>query len=347
MDTAAKILITGAGGFVGRRLTLLLARSGFHNISCLVRSSRNLGPLQSLLDQEKLSSSVRFVYGDLTSKSDCARIAEGAELIYHLAAGRGEKSFPNAFLQSAVATRNLLDATLKAGSLQRFVNISSFSVYDTSVLSKNDRLDETCPVEKHPGRRSDAYSFAKIYQDRIVEQYGRGHSLPYVLVRPGVVFGPGNPRITGRVGINSLGVFLHLGGSNRIPFTFVDNCAEAIFLAGVKSGIDREAFNIVDDSIPTSRQFLRAYKRQVRDFRSVLLPKPFSYFFCWLWEKYSAWSDGQLPPVYNRQVWHTYWKKLRYDNTKAKTMLGWHPRTSLSDAFKVHFDSCKESGARC
>ncbi len=50
-------------------------------------------------------------------------------VIFHLAAGTGEKSFPDAFLNSVVATRNLLEASLRFGSLRRFVLVSSFAVY--------------------------------------------------------------------------------------------------------------------------------------------------------------------------------------------------------------------------
>ncbi len=64
-------------------------------------------------------------------------------------------------------------------------------------------------------------------------EYGEKRGLPYVIVRPGVVYGPGIKGIHGRIGIDTFGPFLHLGGSNRIPLTYMDNCAEAIVLAGL------------------------------------------------------------------------------------------------------------------
>ena len=69
------------------------------------------------------------VRGNLLSRDACARAAEGAVVVYHLAAGV-EKTFPGCFLNSAVATRNLLDAVLATGALKRFVNTSSLAVYD-------------------------------------------------------------------------------------------------------------------------------------------------------------------------------------------------------------------------
>ena len=99
--------------------------------------------------------------------------------------------------------------------------------------------------------------------------YARRFGIPYVLIRPGWVYGPGNPGIHGRVGIGTFGIFLHLGGGNTMPLTYVDNCAEATVLAGLTKGVEGEVFNIVDDDLPSSRKFLRLYKRNVRRFRSI------------------------------------------------------------------------------
>ena len=117
-------------------------------------------------------------------------------------------------------------------------------------------------------------------------------------------------------------VFLHLGGSNTIPFTYVENCAEAIVLAGLVKGVDGEVFNVVDDDLPSSRQFLRQYKKNVRRFKSVYVPHGASHALCYLWEKYSHWSKGQLPLAFNRSRWYSEWKKTRYSNEKLKVETG-------------------------
>ena len=48
-------------------------------------------------------------------------------------------------------------------------------------------------------------------------------------------------------------------------------------------------------------KFLRSYKQNVKRFRSVYVPRPLSYALCYLWEKYSDYSKGQLPPAFNRR----------------------------------------------
>jgi len=67
-----------------------------------------------------------------------------------------------------------------------------------------------------------------------------------------------------------------------------------------------------------------------------------SYLLCSLWERYSNWSDGQLPPVYNRGAWHAFWKRTRYTNAKAKALLGWTPNVPTSEAMNIYFQSCRE-----
>jgi nucleoside-diphosphate-sugar epimerase len=67
-------------------------------------------------------------------------------------------------------------------------------------------------VEAKPALRGDAYSFAKIKQEDICAECGTRFQIPYVILRPGVVYGQGNETITPRVGIGTFGLFLHLGG---------------------------------------------------------------------------------------------------------------------------------------
>ncbi len=144
--------------------------------------------------------------------------------------------------------------------------------------------------------------------------------------------------MSGKIGIDTFGIFFHLGGSNRIPLTYVDNCADAIALAGLVKGIDGEAFIIVDDDLPTSRQFLKMYKKNVGKFKSIYIPYSSFYFLCYLWEKYSTWSEGQLPPAFNRMRCAAGWKNVKYTNTKLKKLLGWKPKVSFQEASQRYFE---------
>ena len=339
------ILITGATGFIGSRVVRRLLDRGFSRIRCVARPSSDLSGLNAVRSMYG-GARVELITGNLLCRQDCLAATRSAVTIFHLAAAREERSIPHAFMNSVVTTRNLLDAALRHGSLQRFVSISSFTVYTNAQRARRRPLDETCPIETRPSLRGNAYCFAKVKQDEIVADYGEKFGVPYVIIRPGYVYGPGNEAITHRVGIGTFGVFLHLGGGNTIPLTYVDNCAEAIVRAGLLKGVDGQVFNVVDDDLPSSRAFLRQYKRNVRRFTSLYVPHAVSYALCALWEKYSYWSEGQLPPTFNRRNWRTFWKKTRYSNAKLKASLGWVQEISTADGMALYFASCREKARR-
>jgi nucleoside-diphosphate-sugar epimerase len=328
-----RILVTGSSGFIGVKVVEILVEYGFRNVGCFIRSSSRLDRLKGLLDQCPGGKNVKLIKGDLLSRDDCRKAVEGVSLILHLAAGM-EKSFAGAFMNSALATRNLMDAFLQHGKPKRFVNVSSFAVYSNLSLERGAVLDETCPLEDAPTERWDAYGFGKLKQEKLVKEYGERYNLPYVIVRPGAVFGPGKTELSGRVGIDTFGFFMHLGGHNQLPLTFVDNCAEAIVLAGLTPGIDGEVFNIVDDELPTSLQFLRTYKRKA-GVHSISLPYPITYMLCYLWERYASWSHNQLPPAFNRRRCSAEWKGNRYSNRKLRERLSWKPRVSMDNAMQA------------
>ena len=339
-----RILITGAAGFIGARVLESLLDRGFRNVVCFVRPTSDLSGIEEIIERQPPAVRVELITGNLLSRQDCEAASKDVVVIYHLAAGTGEKSFPDAFLNSVVATRNLLDGCLRSTHLRRFVLVSSFAVYSNCEKPNGRLLDESCPVEVHPELRGEAYCFAKVKQEQMVTEYGKKHGIRYVLVRPGSVYGAAKSDITGRVGISAFGPYMHLGGSNTIPFTFVDNCAEAIVLAGLVKGVDGEAFNVVDDDLPSSRQFLRHYKKNGRQFKSIYVPHMISYALCYIWEKYSKWSEGQLPPVFNRKRWHAEWKKTRYSNQKLKSRLGWKPRVSTAEGLRRYVEACGRNG---
>src|SRR5437762_2937022 len=195
------ILVTGSNGFIGSKVVQELLEYGFTTVRCLVRPSSKLDRLKRLLGEVHARQNVEFVIGDLLSQDDCRKATAGVSIIYHLAAGM-EKSFAGAFMNSALGTRNLMDAFLEEGEPKRFVNISSFAVYSNVSLKRGALLDETCPLEECPQKRCDAYGFGKLKQEEVVRKYGLERNLPYVILRPGTVFGPGKKQLTGRIGIN-------------------------------------------------------------------------------------------------------------------------------------------------
>lgn len=326
---SARFLVTGSNGFIGVRVVQTLLEQGYFRIRCFTRPSSRCAKLQELIARFP-DAEIELVAGDLIARGDCDRAAKDVAVIIHLAAGF-EKSFAGAFMNSALATRNLLDSFCQLGLPCRFVNVSSFAVYSNLALRRGELLTEDCPLETASQERCDAYGFGKLKQEELVRQYGRERGLPWVILRPGAVFGPGKKDLSGRVGINTFGFFLHLGGGNQIPLTYVDNCAEAIVLAALTPGIDGEVFNVVDDELWTSRQLFRAYKQKVKTF-SISIPYFLTATFCRWWERYARKSQYQVPAIFNRRRCSAEWKGNCYSNAKLKQKLGWQPRVKMSDA---------------
>jgi nucleoside-diphosphate-sugar epimerase len=340
-----RILITGAAGFIGGYVAERLLRLGYSNLFCLARPTSDCRRLLRL-QREFPDAQIRIVTGNLLSGSDVAEAVRGAKVVYHLATGRG-KSFPGVFQNCVVATRNLLDACIYEGTINRFVNVSTFAVYSNFSLARNTVLDETCELENNLRERYDAYVYAKLKQDQLVAAYSQRTGLPYVTVRPAVVFGPGRLGIPNPVGLGTFGIFLHIGAGNLLPLTYVENCADAIVQAGLVEGVEKEDFIIVDDDLPTSREFWRRYKAEVGARATLSVPYSAFYLFCAMWERYARYSKGQLPPFFNTRFCAFNWKSHRFSNKKLKQLLNWRPLVSMAKALDVYFAYQKEFTAKC
>ena len=106
-----RILVTGSNGFIGAKVVEILLERGFRNLRCFVRPSSRMDRLTAVLQRFAAETSVELCSGDLMSAEDCERATAGVSVIYHLAAGF-DKSFAGAFMNSALATRNLMNAFL-------------------------------------------------------------------------------------------------------------------------------------------------------------------------------------------------------------------------------------------
>jgi nucleoside-diphosphate-sugar epimerase len=257
-----------------------------------------------------------------------AATLDGVDTVIHMAASTSG-SVAAQVANTVAGSDHLYAASVQTG-VDRFVLVSSFGVMDASHLPRGAVLDEQVPLEPHPEHR-DPYSFAKLRQEELAWRY-RDQGLPLVVIRPGVIFGPGRSALSSRVGLKAPGVFLHLGRGNRIPLTYVENCAEAVVRGALTSDVVGEAFCIVDDDLPTSRHVLRRYRREVAALRFFPIPFPVLRFMAHINAWYSDHTQGHLPPVLTRYKVDAMWKGHRYSNEKAKLRLRWHPRVPMHEA---------------
>ena len=327
------VWITGGTGFLGSRVVRALTDRSF-DVYCLVRSKSAAAALVGSLPSDA-ASRVKFVFGTLNDPEVCHALAASAPIGYHIASSLSG-SAAALFSANVVSTRTLLEA-VRASGCRRFVLVSSMSVYGTYQLPKNSVLDERCPLDPMPQQR-DPYAFSKIIQEQVCWAARTEWNLPLVVVRPGMIYGPGRDVLSARVGLKLGPLMVRLGGSQRLPYTFVDNCAEAVALAGIQEGIDGESFNIVDDELPTGRELIRARRRQGARLPTIPVPLWAVLPMARCYTAYSRYSQGQLPSILTPYRAAAQWNTLRYVNTKAKTRLNWMCRVSLSEGLRRTLD---------
>jgi nucleoside-diphosphate-sugar epimerase len=323
-------IVTGASGFLGREIVRSLLRLGVGRIRCLVRP----GTAPDRLALAEAGAAVEVVPCRLDDPAALREALAGARIVYHAAAAK--KGAPAALVQgTVVASDHVFRAAVEAG-VGRLVLVSSFGVMGVAGLPRGALVDEDAPLEPAPEAR-DPYSFAKHRQEALAWRYAREEGLRLAVVRPGFIFGPGQPLLGARIGLPLPGCFLHLGGGNPVPLTYVENCADAVALAGTAPGAEGRALCIVDDDLPTSRELLRRHRREVAPLRVVPVPYPLlrqlARFNAW----YAARTEGHLPAVLTPYKVASLWKRQRFSNRRAKAVLGWAPRIPMAEALDRTF----------
>jgi nucleoside-diphosphate-sugar epimerase len=319
------LLVTGGLGYLGRRLVAHLLASTDARIRLLVRP----GTQDTALEREQPDAHrIELFPASFNRVEDLNEALKDIDVVYHLAASlRG--SYAAQVANTVVGTENLFSAVLKA-EVTRIVLVSSFSAMGVSQTSV---VDESVPLEPHPQWR-EPYAFAKLRQEEIAWRYIREHQMPIVIVRPGIIYGPGAPILTSRIGLRLFGMFLHLGGSNEVPLTHVENCSEAVMRAGQVADINGEVFNICDDGLPTAKEILKQYRRVVEKIPYLTVPYFLLRLIGKLNELYTVKTQGQLPLVFRPHLVNSMWKSRKYSNCKAKQVLGWTPRIPVEEGLR-------------
>jgi nucleoside-diphosphate-sugar epimerase len=129
-----------------------------------------------------------------------------------------------------------------------------------------------------------------------------------------------------------------LGGSNLLPLTYVENCADAIVAAGAASNAAGQVYNVVDDDLPTSSQYLRLYRRNVTKMRSVRVPYFALKTLSRAVERYHRWSQGQLPAIFTEYKTASLWGGNRFSNERLK-LIGWQQHVPTAEGMRRTFEA--------
>lgn len=341
-----KILVTGAGGFLGVHVVTRLLEHGYNDLRCFLRDASKAERLREIATAYP-AAQLELRSGNLNSKADCAAAVEGVSLIFHLAAGM-KGSCADLFLNTVIASRTLLEALEARKDVPvaetRVVLISSFGVYGVAALKRGALVNEDTLMEPHPELR-DPYSYSKLRQEQLFREHQLKFGFELVVIRPGAIYGPGGGHFSSRVGLQIGPIFFHLGGRNLLPLSYVENCAEAIVVAGTISGAATQVFNVHDDEMPTAAKYLREYKKHVKRIRSLRLPYFLTRLGGGILEIYHRRSLGQLPAILTRYKIATEWGGNRFSNKKLHTT-GWRPLISTPDAMARTFEYFRQHPAK-
>ncbi len=314
-----RVLVTGAGGFIGSHLVEHLLAEGA-TVRAFVRyNSRGDPGLLRMLSSQALSQ-VEIIAGDLQDEFAVRKAVEGIQVIFHLGA---MVSIPYSYRHPVevaktnfIGTLNILTASQEF-EVERLVHTSSSEVYGTALQ---------VPIsEAHPLQGQSPYSASKIGADKLAESFFCAFELPVVTVRPFNTYGP---RQSARAVIPTIITqaltqnAISLGNLNTIrDFTFVKDTVAGLMKAAEVPDILGKEINLGTG---------QAIK--IGELAKIIILKT------------GRPVEIIIDPVRLRPE-HSEVMRLLSNNTLARTLLGWEPEVNLDDGLdqtiawiKTHLD---------
>jgi NAD dependent epimerase/dehydratase len=307
-----RILVTGAGGFIGSHLVEALAARGAQVRAFVRYNSRGDPGLLRFLPPDILSG-IEIVAGDLRDQQAIHEAVHGCQIVLHLGA---LISIPYSYIHpmevaevNLIGTMNVMMACRELG-VERLIHTSTSEVYGTA---------RQVPIsESHPLQAQSPYSASKIGADKLAESFYCTYGLPVVIVRPFNTYGP---RQSARAVIPAIIVqalrqkTIQLGSLNTSrDFTFVQDTVLGFMKAMEAQAIEGEQFNL-----GTGEEI------KVGDLADLIISKTGSNAKIEL-------DPARLRPEKSEVL------RLVSDNGMARARLGWSPQTSLDQGIDQTID---------
>jgi dTDP-glucose 4,6-dehydratase len=307
-----KVVVTGAGGFIGSHLVSLLLAEGAAVTAFVRYNSRGEQGLLRYVDLEG-PGTLTVVAGDIRDGRAVRQVVHGAETVFHLAALIGiPYSYANpsdVVCTNVMGTLNVLNAALDEGR-PRVVHTSTSETYGTAQYVPIDEL--------HPLQGQSPYAASKIGADKLAESYYRSFGLEVTTVRPFNAYGP---RQSARAVIPTIisqalsGDVIRLGATDtRRDFTFVEDTARGFMMAGQSEAAVGDVVNIGSGSEITVSAVVEEVCRIVGREPRVEL------------------DERRLRPDRSEVL------RLLCDRRKAKGLLGWAPAVAFADGLRRTVD---------
>ena len=312
-------LVTGATGFLGGRLAAALVARGYR-VRALSRRTSGLDALERL--------GVEVFRGDLADVPSLVRAASGVPLVFH-AAGRVSDWGPREeFLRAnAEGTRNAVTACQEAG-VGRLVHLSSLTVLG---LPRDGRVvSEETPTASPAG--GDHYTESKLAGERSVREAHGRRGLSTTVVRPGAIWGPGDPNVVPRIVrlLRRGAMPLVGGGRNLLGLSHVENLVLGLVLSAETPAAAGRLYHVTDGEEITAREALDAIADALGVGRPrTSLPRWAVLGAAAIVEAAAGALRLERPPPVTRYGVRFVSCHARYDLGKARRELGYEPVVSF------------------
>jgi predicted dehydrogenase/nucleoside-diphosphate-sugar epimerase len=321
---SADVLVTGGGGFLGSALVRRLLEEG-----AKVRAGVRRTPANPL-------PGVDYFAGDLGDPEYVDVLVAGMGTVFHV--GAAMKGSPADFQRGTVAgTRNVIEACLKH-RVERVVYVSSVSVLEHAV-SRVGKVTEAWPLEPHSELRG-AYTQTKLEAERMVRTAAKERSLPAVVIRPGVIFGPGVEPSCPAGGFGLFGRWIIVGnGSLPLPLVYVDDVVDALLLGASRPGLEGVLVNLVDPALVTQQEFIRFAQADNPKIKASYIPKPVLMTAAVGIEVLGRLLKRGVP--LSRYRIRSIRPLHNFDQSAAQQQLGWAPQTGAAEGLRRTFPAAQ------
>jgi nucleoside-diphosphate-sugar epimerase len=312
--TGISALVSGATGFLGSYLLAKLREKGFR-VRALARQTSNIAGL--------VCSGVDISEGDVADRQSLRRAVAGQQLVFHTAGKVSDWGSRREFWQANVeGTANVIAACREAG-VKRLIHVSSLTVL--GLPRSGVRVDEKTPPDDSV---RDFYTISKIAGERLVREAHGSGGLETVVIRPGVIWGPGDTTILPRLAaLLRRGRLVFIGrGANQLGLSHVENLSQGIILAALTPSAAGQIYHLTDGEEITARDAFCALAVALGvPPPRFALPFPIVYFLAALLEWTARLKNAATPPAFTRYGVRLVACDSRYDISKAQTELGYRP----------------------
>ncbi len=312
-----KALVTGAGGFIGSFLVKTLNQKNYE--------IRGL-----FLPDEDVSfargQGVEIIRGDLTKPETISGICNGIDIVFHLATRVLDWGSTKIFRKVMVdGTGNLLVES--SGRVKRFVYFSSIAALG---LGRNiEGLDEDAERIK----LGVPYSDTKIDAEDLVKRLCTENNIPYTIIRPANVIGPGSPWVRDILDAYYKGPLPLLdGGKHPGAFVYVTNLVDGTILAAESKAAEGRKYHFRDDFDITWGEYVKALGSLIGKKPMGNLPFRLGWGLGHFLEILLS-PFGIRPPL-TRLALGVMGRNLDVDCSRAREELGWKSRVGLDEAMR-------------